>query len=89
MSDQWNVNIKSTAKGDLRKVMKSNLRDRFESIVNTLSINPFEPTQSFEKLTPPGNGLYSRRINGQHRVVYSIDNEHKTVDILSCWGHYE
>ena len=45
--------------------------------------------QSFEKLTPPAAGYYSRRINGQHRVVYTIDKVTKIVEIYSCWAHYE
>ncbi|MFT8606641.1 hypothetical protein [Liquorilactobacillus ghanensis] len=34
-------------------------------------------------------GYYSHRINGQHRVVYTIDKESKLVEIYSCWAHYE
>ncbi|MHC9533446.1 type II toxin-antitoxin system prevent-host-death family antitoxin [Dellaglioa sp. L3N] len=28
-------------------------------------------------------------MNGQNRVVYTIDKETKTVEIYSCWAHYE
>ena len=71
MNSRWKVKIKSSAKGDLKKVLRSPLR------------------QSFEKLTPPAAGYYSRRINGQHRVVYTIDKATKIVEIYSCWAHYE
>lgn len=58
-------------------------------IIDTLRINPYAQTQSFEKLTPPAAGKYSRRLNSQHRVVYIIDIPSHTVTILSAWSHYE
>ena len=33
-------------------------------------------------------GLYSRRINKKHRLVYSINEEVITVHVLSAWAHY-
>lgn len=44
---------------------------------------------TFEKLVGDLNGAYSRRINLQHRLVYQIDKEEKTIKILSLWTHYE
>lgn len=88
MSD-WHIKIKKSAKGDLKNVLKSPLRSSFEDIVTVLQTDPYLAIQSFEKLTPPAAGYYSRRINGQHRVVYKINNEQKIVEIYSCWVHYE
>ncbi|MFW2677928.1 Txe/YoeB family addiction module toxin, partial [Staphylococcus aureus] len=31
----------------------------------------------------------SRRINHQHRVVYTVDDRNKEVLILSAWSHYD
>ncbi|PAK80745.1 addiction module protein [Lentilactobacillus kefiri] len=89
MMSKWHLKIKSTAKGDLRKVLRSPLRQSFESVKATLETDPFSPVQSFEKLTRPAAGFYSRRINGQHRVAYTIDKDNKLVIIYSCWAHYE
>lgn len=33
-------------------------------------------------------GLYSRRINKKHRLVYSIEETTVTVHVLSAWSHY-
>lgn len=44
---------------------------------------------TFEKLVGDLNGAYSRRINLQHRLVYQIYEEEKTIKILSLWTHYE
>jgi Txe/YoeB family toxin of toxin-antitoxin system len=61
----------------------------FDEIVQTLKENPFAPTQSFEKLQLKSSGLYSRRINQQHRVVYKVDEVARRVEIYSTWTHYE
>ncbi|WP_124059317.1 Txe/YoeB family addiction module toxin [Facklamia sp. Marseille-P5643] len=54
----------------------------------TLENNPYEHSQSFEKLFPKEQEFYSRRINIIHRVVYKIDEENKLVIIYSAWTHY-
>ncbi|WEV40372.1 Txe/YoeB family addiction module toxin [Lactobacillus sp. ESL0681] len=87
--DSWQIKITPSAKKDLKKLLKSNLRERFIEIERTLKTNPYSPIQSFEKLEPSGRDYYSRRLNGKHRVVYKINKEDKTVEILSCWSHYE
>jgi toxin YoeB len=33
-------------------------------------------------------GLFSRRINQKHRLIYSIKEEVVTVYVLSAWAHY-
>jgi len=34
-------------------------------------------------------GLYARKITDKHRLIYSINDEIITVDILSAKGHYD
>ena len=34
-------------------------------------------------------GFYARKITDKHRLVYSIDDEIVTVDIVSAKGHYD
>ena len=85
----WLVQIKNSARPDLKKLRDSRLRDRFEQIAATLKTDPFAPTDSFEKLHPLGSRLYSRRLNSQHRVVYRIDEAARVVTIYSAWSHYE
>ncbi|PJA44368.1 MAG: type II toxin-antitoxin system mRNA interferase toxin, RelE/StbE family, partial [Verrucomicrobia bacterium CG_4_9_14_3_um_filter_43_20] len=34
-------------------------------------------------------GAFSRRINIQHRIVYQVLEEEKTVKILRMWTRYE
>ena len=86
--NNYTVNIKNSAKSDLKKIQHSHLKEQFLEVVKSLKENPYMPTQSFEKLHPKHLGRYSRRINQQHRVVYTINDEKKEVLILSAWSHY-
>ena len=84
----YRVVIKNSAKSDLSKLKRSHLQERFEQIAATLKRNPCETTDSFEILQPPSARFYSRRLNGQHRVAYTVDEATKTVTIFSTWSHY-
>lgn len=86
---KYSIQIKNSAKVDLRKIKQSNLRAQFEKVIQTLKEDPYLPTQSFEKLKPTHEGRYSRRLNRQHRVVYRVNEGEKIVEIYSAWTHYE
>ena len=85
----WQVKIRNSAKADLKKLKHSNLKDSYNDIVTQLKEDPYKNNQGFEKLVPPIAKKYSRRLNIQHRVVYSVDDKNKTVNIWSTWSHYE
>ncbi|HEY1011046.1 MAG TPA: Txe/YoeB family addiction module toxin [Daejeonella sp.] len=34
-------------------------------------------------------GLYARKITDKHRLLYSVDDQTITVDIISAKGHYD
>ena len=51
--------------------------------------NPYHIPPDYEKLTGDLYGLYSRRINRQHRLVYEIFEKEQTIKIISLWFHYE
>lgn len=54
---------------------------------NKYTINFFN--NSFENLTGDLSGLYSRRINRQHRIAYEVTKLKKEIHILRMWTHYE
>ncbi len=51
--------------------------------------NPFETPPRYEKLLWDLAGAYSRRINLQHRLVYQVLKDERTVKVLRMWTHYE
>lgn len=84
----YTVIFKNSAKQDLKKLKQSQLIPNFEAVIAQLKRDPYFPNQSLEKLIPPALGKYSRRLNIQHRVVYSVDDQNKVVSIYSAWSHY-
>lgn len=54
--------------------------------MNTLKHNPYEVSQSFEKLVPPTENYYSRRITSRHRIVYKIFPKDRVIRVTSVWG---
>ncbi|UBH09719.1 Txe/YoeB family addiction module toxin [Macrococcus armenti] len=58
-------------------------------MIKQLKENPYKNNHSFEKLIPPIKGFYSRRLNVQHRVVYTVNDEDKIVTIHLAYRHYE
>lgn len=89
MTQKYHVRIKNSAKPDLKKIKRSNLKDNFQDVVDQLKKDPYKNNQGFEKLEPPISGKYSRRINIKHRVVYTVDEANKIINIYSAWSHYE
>ena len=72
---------------DYEKVKTSKLKKQVLHLLETVEQNPFQPP--YEKLLGDLEGAYSRRINIQHRLVYTVSEEDKTVYILRMWTHYE
>lgn len=75
------------AEKDLQKILKSPLKNQLYKILDVMEKDPFAPP--YEKLLGDFKGAYSRRINLQHRLVYMVLEEEKTVKIISMWGHYD
>ncbi len=54
-----------------------------------LEEDPFSEYPAYEKLVGNLRGYYSRRINIQHRLVYQVVEDIRTVKVLRMWSHYE
>jgi toxin YoeB len=52
-----------------------------------ISKNPFEGIGKPELLKGNLTGYWSRRINGEHRIVYAVDKD--KIIVISCRYHYE
>ena len=77
------------AQRDAKKLVKSNLKESAQRLIAILGVDPFQNPPPFESLKGDLQGFYSRRINIQHRLVYEVDKESKTVLVLRMWTHYE
>lgn len=80
-----------TALADIDKHKKSGDKatlKKIDKLLNELMEHPTEGTGQPEILKYDMAGLYSRRINKKHRLVYSIVETTVTVHVLSAWSHY-
>ena len=84
----YKLHFTKEAAKDAKKVKKSLLQDKVDSLLNILEINPFQDPPPVKKLVGKLHGTYSRRITLQHRLLYQVDVKTKKIKILRMWSHY-
>ena len=85
----WQVVFTKQAQKDAKKLSSSGLRQKAEQLIQILRENPYQTPPPFEKLLGDLSGAFSRRINIQHRIVYQVLDDEKTVKVIRMWTHYE
>lgn len=65
------------------------LYQKINKFIEELREHPLCGTGKVEPLRHNLSGFYSRRINKFHRLIYKIDEEKKTVIIISAFGHFQ
>jgi Txe/YoeB family toxin of toxin-antitoxin system len=85
----WRLVYTRQAKRDARKIARSGLRPQAERLLALLRENPYRTPPPYEKLGGDLAGACSRRINIQHRLVYQVLDDIKTVKVIRMWTHYE
>jgi len=85
----WRVVFTKRALKDAKKLSAAGLRSKAETLLDILRENPYQTPPPFEKLIGDLSGAYLRRINIQHRLVYQIIDDEKTVKVIRMWIHYE
>ena len=85
----WQLVYTKQAQKDAKKLAASGLKANAQELLDIVSRNPFQNPPAFEKLVGDLAGVYSRRINIQHRLVYEVLRKERTVKVLRMWTHYE
>ena len=85
----WQVVFTKRSLNDAKKLSAAGLRSKAEKLLDILRENPYQTPPPFEKLIGDLSGAYSRRINIQHRLVYEIIDDEKTVKVIRIWTYYE
>lgn len=85
----WTIKFSKQAVKDSKKIEQSNLKQSVINLLEVLKENPFQNPPPYEKLVGDLTGMYSRRINIQHRLVYEVFEKEKIVRILRMWTHYQ
>ncbi len=76
------VYTKAAAK-DVPKLKAAHLDAKAKALIDVIRCNPYQTPPSYEKLVGDLQGLYFRRINIQHRLVYEVIEEVKIIKIVS------
>jgi toxin YoeB len=77
------------AQKDAEKLAAAGLKTKAQSLLAVLGENPYQTPLPFEKLVGDLAGACSRRISIQHRLVYQVLDDAKTVKVLRMWTHYQ
>lgn len=85
----WRLVYTKQANKDAKKLASAGLRPKAEALLEVLRKNPYQNPPPYEKLVGDLTGACSRRINIQHRLVYQVLPEIKTVKVIRLWTHYE
>lgn len=74
---------------DIPKLKSAHLDEKAKALIELIKETPYQTPPSYEKLVGDLSGMYSRRINSKHRLVYEVYEEERTIKIVSLWSHYE
>lgn len=83
---------------DAKKLKSVRLDSKAKKLIEIIRENPFQSPPPYEGSIGNLDGLYSRRINIQHRLVYQVYEEPVVVDsveyegtvkIVRMWTHYD
>jgi Txe/YoeB family toxin of toxin-antitoxin system len=85
----WKLIFSNRSVKDAKNLKRAGMWNNAEKILDVLRDDPFKNPPPFERLVGDLKGAYSRRINIQHRLVYKVLTEERTVCILRMWTHYE
>ena len=80
------------AKRDIEYWKKSGntgIQKKIQQLLQAIAIDPYNGTGKPEPLRHNLSGLWSRRINQEHRIIYQLLEDRKTIKIYSLRGHYD
>ncbi len=83
---------------DIVNLKSAKLDGKAKELIEIVRVNPFQNPPPYEALIGNLSGLFSRRLNIQHRFVYQVYSEklieesieyEGTVKIVRMWSHYD
>ncbi len=86
---KYTIIFSKQADKDKKLLKQAGLVEKTMSLLNIIEDNPYEEPPFYENLKGNLEGLCSRRISLQHRLVYKIDEEKKEIFVVRMWSHYD
>lgn len=86
------------AEKDIKNLKSVHLDEKAKKLIHIIKENPFQNPPPYEELVENLQGVYSRRINIQHRLVYQVYNQpvvineteyEGTIKVIRMWTHYD
>lgn len=85
----WRLIFTKQAKKDAKKIAQSGLKPQAGRLFDLLREDPYRNPPPYEKLVGDLSGACSRRINIQHRLIYQVLDDIRTVKVILMLTHYE
>jgi toxin YoeB len=86
---KWQLVYTQQACRDAKGLSRSGLKPKAQKLLDILAANTDHTPPPYEILLGDLAGACSRRINIQHRLVYQVLDEIRTVKVIRMWTHYE
>ncbi len=85
----YKITFSKYADKDKILLKQAGLEEKTIELLDMISENPYQTPPPYEKLKGNLDGLFSRRINLHHRLVYKVYEEEHEVYIVRMWSHCE
>ena len=86
---EYKIIFSKLADKDKKLLKQAGLEEKTMNLLDIISINPYQTPPTYEKLRGNLDGLFSRRISLQHRLVYKVYEDSKEIFIVRMWSHYD
>jgi Txe/YoeB family toxin of toxin-antitoxin system len=78
----YSIYFTKQANKDKKLIKQAGLEVKTRCLLNIIKNDPFQNPPPYEKLVGNLAGCFSRRINYQHRLVYTVLEDEKAVKVL-------
>ena len=86
---EYKIIFSKLADKDKKLLKQVGLDEKTINLLDMISENPYQAPPAYEKLRGNLDGLLSRRISLQHRLVYKVFEDTKEIFIVRMWSHYD
>ena len=86
---KYKIEYTKQAVKDIDLLKAAHLDNKAKHLIEIIKEDPFTSCPPYEKLVGDLSGLYSRRINIFHKLIYMVFEEEKIIRIIRMWTHYE
>ncbi len=84
----WRLVYTKQAQKDAEKLAAAGLQPKTQALLAVLGESPYQTPPPLQ-LVGDLSGADSRRISIQHRLIYKVLDDAKTVKVLRMWTHYQ